>query len=353
MNSLKLHLPPNSESTFTEDSETVKSALWEYSADIRSSDLVRISNSMEALSKDDAHWLEAVRETLGATSLLDSVNDASSVNQEFLVRLARSSYASTHIPGIHSENLSARVRSLPWVAAREWGSEQDLDPEREAVYSSIINVLRSNLTSGKILVPGSSCSRLQYEISLAGYETTGVEIDYLRLLVSDFIFSGNSCTLTPYILETCNRVNPADNTRPVHVPDIHIHREVLSRMIIIGEEFLTASSRMPESQFDGIVTSFFLDTTSNVHEYVSAFSKLLKDGGIWINCGPLQFQYPCERSAPSSGQFLSLEDLKKLIRGKGFTFVEEKFVRTEYMGNPISLMSSKLDCVFFVAKLAK
>jgi len=40
--------------------------------------------------------------------------------------------------------------------------------------------------------------------------------------------------------------------------------------------------------FDVVVTCFFIDTAANILDYLLSIRKLLVEGGIWINMGPLQ-----------------------------------------------------------------
>lgn len=45
-----------------------------------------------------------------------------------------------------------------------------------------------------------------------------------------------------------------------------------------------------------MVTCFFIDTSTNVLDYLHVFSTLLKPGGLWINHGPLEVSIrPCCR----------------------------------------------------------
>eukprot|EP00466_Bigelowiella_natans_P000463 jgi/Bigna1/66387/fgenesh1_pg.1_\ len=50
------------------------------------------------------------------------------------------------------------------------------------------------------------------------------------------------------------------------------------------------------NSWDAIVTCFFLDTAPNVIEYISAFHRLLRPGGIWINLGPLTYHWQSSQS---------------------------------------------------------
>ena len=351
MKSIRNYVPSERFSSFKEDREIIRSSLQGYREDILRSDVSRISNSMASLSEDDTEWLKRVRAELDEEPLLASMHNAVESNQSFLNRLLNPFALFSSIPAVSEETLHTRTRALPWVVSREWGSELEIIPERDAVYRRIIESLQAHMRSGKVLVPGTSLARLQYEISSLGFETVGVEMDILRLISAEFILSGNSATISPYVLETCNRINPSDNTRSIVVPDIAMSGDVLSRMTLVGEEFITASSSFLDGEFNGIVTSFFLDTYKDLDRYISVFARVLKPGGVWINCGPSQFHYASDQSLSSDVRAPSIAELREIISKRGFVFSEENFVETEYMGNPLSMMCTKLRCFFFVASL--
>lgn len=70
--------------------------------------------------------------------------------------------------------------------------------------------------------------------------------------------------------------------------------------------------------WDCIVTCYFIDTAHNIIDYIETISKILKNGGIWINFGPLLYHW-----AEMSGEFsieLSYETVKKIILDFGFQF---------------------------------
>lgn len=41
---------------------------------------------------------------------------------------------------------------------------------------------------------------------------------------------------------------------------------------------------MPDS-WDAVCSCFFIDTARNIVEYLEAIYRILKVGGVWINCG--------------------------------------------------------------------
>lgn len=45
------------------------------------------------------------------------------------------------------------------------------------------------------------------------------------------------------------------------------------------------------SQWNSVITCFFIDTANNVLKYVDLIHQILKSDGIWINYGPLLYHY--------------------------------------------------------------
>ncbi|KAG7660991.1 uncharacterized protein J8A68_005511 [[Candida] subhashii] len=84
-----------------------------------------------------------------------------------------------------------------------------------------------------------------------------------------------------------------------------------------------------KESFDVVVTSFFLDTASNIIEYIKAISYCLKKDGIWINFGPLLWHFEGDHNVTMGegnvpiirkGLELSRDDLIELIENLGFVF---------------------------------
>jgi carnosine N-methyltransferase len=73
-------------------------------------------------------------------------------------------------------------------------------------------------------------------------------------------------------------------------------------------------------QWGAVVTCFFIDTARNVMNYLAIIRGLLKDGGVWINVGPLlwHFENIADRERGEGGIELSLDEVKALARTMGF-----------------------------------
>jgi len=68
----------------------------------------------------------------------------------------------------------------------------------------------------------------------------------------------------------------------------------------VGDFVSTYSQHIKQSQYDIITTSFFLDTATNIYEYIMIMKHLLKQqsSSLWINCGPVQW-HPCALLHPT------------------------------------------------------
>ena len=70
----------------------------------------------------------------------------------------------------------------------------------------------------------------------------------------------------------------------------------------VGDFVSTYSQSTKQSQYDIIATSFFLDTATNIYEYIMIMKHLLKQQpsttSLWVNCGPVQW-HPCALLHPS------------------------------------------------------
>jgi hypothetical protein len=76
----------------------------------------------------------------------------------------------------------------------------------------------------------------------------------------------------------------------------------------VGDFVSIYSSPRRRGYFDSIVTCFFLDTATNIYEYIATIRHALKpQGGVWINLGPVQW-HEHARIQPS------VDELRQLIQ---------------------------------------
>jgi hypothetical protein len=80
-----------------------------------------------------------------------------------------------------------------------------------------------------------------------------------------------------------------------------------------------------QNSFDGIVTSFFLDTGNDVVEYLLTLRHLLRPGGVWVNAGPLHYH-------TVSGTPYSYRVILEIIEALGFVSLERAIIESSYCG---------------------
>ncbi|KAK0583633.1 hypothetical protein LWI29_000571 [Acer saccharum] len=103
--------------------------------------------------------------------------------------------------------------------------------------------------------------------------------------------------------------------------------------------------------WDAVVTCFFIDTAHNIVEYIEIISRILKEGGVWINLGPLLYHFADMYGQEDEMSIeLSLEDVKKVALHYGFEFEKEKTIETTYTANPRSMMQNRYYAAFWTAR---
>ncbi|XP_033869820.1 carnosine N-methyltransferase isoform X1 [Acipenser ruthenus] len=231
--------------------------------------------------------------------------------------------------------------------------------ERDTCYQPLINeILRifpkdtCNPRKVKILVPGAGLGRLAWEIAKLGYACQGNEWSFFMLFSSNFVLNRctkvNDMTLYPWIHQFSNNKQSADQTRPVHFPDVNPQSLPHNpEFTMVAGDFLEIYTK-PDT-WDCITTCFFIDTAHNVIDYIETIWNILKPGGVWINLGPLLYHF--ENMANELSIELSYEDIKAVILKYGFQIeVERDSVQTTYTENDHSMLKYLYDCVFFVVR---
>merc|ERR1712019_158223 len=101
-----------------------------------------------------------------------------------------------------------------------------------------------------------------------------------------------------------------------------------------------------EGEWDAVLTCFFLDTAKNVFMYIRTIAQIVREGGLWVNLGPLLYHYADMEHEISIEP--SWEEVRPAI-ARYFDIVEESTRIAYYTTNVGSLMSVKYRCIFFVA----
>mmetsp|Transcript_13478 Transcript_13478/g.29080 ORF Transcript_13478/g.29080 Transcript_13478/m.29080 type:complete len:212 (+) Transcript_13478:276-911(+) len=194
----------------------------------------------------------------------------------------------------------------------------------------------------------------------ARHSATGLESSYYMLLPAHFVLnkllpSGASVRIFPFAGGSTNVAAAADVGRHIELPGESAlaleHAAAVKpckpRMLGTAFEDFAAQPRH-EAQWDALLTAFFLDACPHVVNAVILAHRLLRDGGLWINNGPLMYhgQSPTSSDAPR----LTADELLLLLQRSGFELLEHSLQVCEYSQDPLSMCRSHYRCLFFVAQ---
>ncbi|TVU07327.1 hypothetical protein EJB05_47377 [Eragrostis curvula] len=233
--------------------------------------------------------------------------------------------------------------------------------ERDECYKPILEELnrlfpnRSKQRPPSCLVPGAGLGRLALEISSLGFESQGNESSYYMLICSSFILNqtheANEWTIYPWIHNNCNSLSDNDQLRPVKFPDIHPSSVTEGFSMCAGDFVDIYSEESQKCAWDAVVACFFIDTGHNIVEYIEIISKLLKDGGVWINLCPLLYHF-ADSYGPDDDMSIeiSLEDVKKVAYHYGFVMEMENMIETTYSANTRAMMQNQYRAAFWTMR---
>ncbi len=222
---------------------------------------------------------------------------------------------------------------------RDWSLEGKRS--RESLYQWSIEQLKQyahddwiiGRRRSKVLVPGSGLGRLAYDISLAGFDVEANELSLLMAAAASAFLNGQgaygqeqreiiSGKVHPWAFDfLINEVNSLDRFQTVDFPDVPIEPDVNGKhatgmdtgtlSYTIGDFVEIYSQIMYKANFQSVVTCFFIDTASSIYEYILVIRNVLKDGGVWVNVGPLQWHQNAKLH-PSG------DELQVIIQSMGF-----------------------------------
>ena len=171
---------------------------------------------------------------------------------------------------------------------------------RQSIYGWCVQQVEHHIScktsAGSILVPGAGMGRLAFNLASLGYVVEANELSPVMAAAAQALLQWNvSGHIYPYLLDRmANEVNPHDRFTTVPFPDVSspipatTHATSLSLSYTIGD-FVGPYYQARSKSFGAVVTCFFLDTATNVYDYLDLIFSLLIPQGIWINVGPLQW----------------------------------------------------------------
>ena len=242
---------------------------------------------------------------------------------------------------------------------RDWTLESK--PERDNNYGNVLKEVKKyfnfddkNLMKNKnfkVLVPGTGCSRMTFELAKRGFEVEANDFCYIYILCDDYLINylhKNEFQFCPSIHSFSNYYSEASVLKKYSFPDVDIRDELQKAeakpiKFIKGDFLLRYKGK--KDLYDCIVTLFFIDVSKNIVEYVEIMHDLLKKGGVWVNLGCLDYYH----SKYNNSIDLTWDELRLVIQNYDFELKNEVTEFVPYGVKQGSTVSDSYGTVFFTA----
>ena len=242
---------------------------------------------------------------------------------------------------------------------RDWTLESK--PERDNNYGNVLKELKNYINyddkelmkknNYKVLVPGTGCSRMAFELANRGFEVEANDFFFFYILCDDYLFNyshKNEFQFCPSIHSFSNNYSEASVIKRYSFPDVDIREELKKSeakpiKFVKGDFLLLYKGQ--KDLYDCIVTLFFIDVSKNIVEYVEIMHDLLKKGGVWINLGCLDYYH----SKWHNSIDLTWDELRLVIQNYDFDLKKEVTEFVPYGVKQGSAVSDSYGTVFFAA----
>jgi uncharacterized protein YbaR (Trm112 family) len=298
-----------------------------------------------------AHYLALVERSLAATQQqlsqfamlpatrgrLERLLVANQKNAERIAALFRCA----GLAGERSSHPASTRGAMPVVAAadesalelvsyynhvlRDWSADPEAAAENADALRLVLEALGDERGLGRVLVVGAGACRLAFDLAAECDATTTVALD-----------------MSPFLLLAARAIILGDGLRLHEIPEaprglasVCVEHELRARSTPPGLHFvlgdaLTAPFRA--GSFDTVVTPWFVDVAdADVRETMSVVHRLLRDGGRWVNLGPLE--YPAQRPAM---QRYTPEEFFDLAERAGFAVLSHRTATIELLRSAAS-----------------
>jgi N2227-like protein len=193
--------------------------------------------------------------------------------------------------------------------------------------------------SSTILVPGAGLGRLAFELSQDGHSVEANELSIVMAAATNSILNKQQQgVIHPFSLDYfVNEVDHDWRKEAIQFPDVLISQGTRGSLSFTIGDFVTTYANT-HKRYDAIVTCFFIDTASNIFDYLAVIHNALKDGGEWIHVGPLQWHLNAQLHP-------SVKELKGMAQDIGFS-IQHWSVDTDavdYRMDDTAVRSTKYD----------
>jgi N2227-like protein len=209
------------------------------------------------------------------------------------IRRDRLTWTSTTSDNTLSSSSYDSVQLMIAHLVRDWSSEG------ATIRTSLYDWCRQQINKQKqqlVLVPGAGLGRLAYDVSCDGHYVEANELSLIMTTAAYHLFYtfSKSFTIHPFLSDFfMNEVQSDSRYDAITIfppSSLSIVRPPKGHLSYTIGDFTTIYAFKDVSMlYDVVITCFFLDTASNVLEYIANISNILRSGGQWINVGPLQW----------------------------------------------------------------
>ena len=242
---------------------------------------------------------------------------------------------------------------------RDWTLESK--PERDNNYGKVLNEVKKYFNyddknfmknnNFKALVPGTGCSRMAFELAKRGFEVEANDFCFIYILCDDYLFNyshKDEFQFCPSIHSFTNSYSESSVIKRYSFPDVDIRDELeksgAKPITFIKGDFLLKYKGIKD-KYDLIVTLFFIDVSKNIIEYVEIMHDLLKQGGVWVNLGCLDYFHSRNHNSID----LTWDELRQVIKNYDFDIQNEVTDFVPYGVKEGSMVSDSYGTVFFAA----
>lgn len=310
----------------------------------------RVKRNFEELSPSDLASLGRP-----AAEQVRLMHEAVVCNLAFVEALAaRVRTAEGSRPAVLRDSAPSRtaVQGLLQTFVREW-SVEGLQ-ERDGCFQRLLGALDGHFGSSRegaaprVLIPGAELGRLALEVRSRGFEAEACEGRPLYFYGSELLRGAKQGEhrLQVFANNTCNRFAMDDHLRVTPVPDVDVGEQQLPA-VRFGEFLDLYGTASSKATFDGALTAFALDSSSNIFRYVRTMAHSIRPGGVWANFGPLAYDNDHDEAHGQCFE-LSWEELRHVV-SHFFDISKEEFVDALHAANANSMMQVQYSCVHFIA----
>ncbi|KAL3775570.1 hypothetical protein ACHAWO_003750 [Cyclotella atomus] len=224
--------------------------------------------------------------------------------------------------------------------ARDWTSASSSC--RDATNGWIINAIVRHCTGMdelRVLVPGSGLCRLAYDISTCEHlgnsgtdviveaNDSSVTMAFAAKSVLELVHEQAVAKIFPFVSDPQRneiysakrfemQVFPDENALAAYRNFYSIKKACPDLTYTVGDFSSTYSHESKRGIYNVVATSFFIDTATNIYEYIFIMKHLLQNdkSSIWVNCGPVQW-HPCAMLRPT------VDELKDILQACGFQLI--------------------------------